>query len=87
MSFLIANHYLTATAACGGGPSPRPAGKPAADESEPPIRVDEPGTEPPAEEEDKDWNKKGGPGAGGGYFSPPVDSVVLSGAARARVKE
>jgi hypothetical protein len=80
MSFLIANGYLTA--ACGGAVPPR---KPAvSEESDPPIRVDEPGTEPEPEE-DPDWNKKGGPGAGGGYLAPPThDAVVLSPAARSK---
>ncbi len=80
MSLLITTGYLTA--ACGGGPATAPK-KPLVEESEPPIRVDEPGTEPEPEE-DPDWNKKGGPGAGGGYFSPSNDSVVLSEAARSK---
>lgn len=83
MSFPIASSYLTV--AC-GGPSPRPAQKPAVDETEPPIRVDEPGTEPPPDDQENDWNKKGGPGAGGGYFGPQ-DSVVLSGPACALRQE
>lgn len=78
MSFLIANGYLTA--ACGCGNTRPPAPKPAVDENEPPIVVDEPGTQPEPEE-DPDWHKKGGPGAGGGYLNPPCDSVVLSSAA------